>query len=208
MWYICFYDVSIPIQQKQQKTMLLFLSLQISLSIPKLSQRIDILRVITTPLVGAVRHTAAPTLEEKRRVEYFRLDARSLLNRCSSPHMPFAWTINPYRGCEFGCKYCYARSTHEFMELRAPNDFEERIYAKEFPAEAFRAELKRVGPEESIAIGTATDPYQPAERRYGLTRAILEVFGPLRGYRLSITTKSDLIARDADLLAEIAAGNS
>ena len=160
-------------------------------------------------LVGIARlAAAAPTLEEKRRVEYFRLDSRSLLNRCSSPHMPFAWTVNPYRGCEFGCKYCYARSTHEFMELRAPNDFEERIYAKDFPAEAFRAELKRVAPAESIAIGTATDPYQPAERRYGLTRAILEVFRGLRGYRLSLTTKSDLIARDADLLAEIATANS
>lgn len=160
-------------------------------------------------LVGIARlAAAAPTLEEKRRVEYFRLDSRSLLNRCSSPHMPFAWTINPYRGCEFGCKYCYARSTHEFMELREPLDFEQRIYAKDFPAAAFRAELRRVAPEESIAIGTATDPYQPAERRYGLTRSLLEVFRPLRGFRLSITTKSDLIARDVDLLAEIAASNS
>lgn len=160
-------------------------------------------------LVGIARlAAAAPTLEEKRRVDYFQLESRSLLNRCSSPHMPFAWTVNPYRGCEFGCQYCYARSTHEFMELRAPRDFEERIYAKEFPAEAFREELRRVGANESIAIGTATDPYQPAERRYGLTRGLLEVFRRLRGYQLSLTTKSDLIARDADLLAEIASANA
>lgn len=160
-------------------------------------------------LTGIARMAAAaPSLEEKRRVEYFRMDAKSLLNRCSSPQMPFQWTINPYRGCEFGCKYCYARSTHEFLELRDPDDFEQKIYAKEFPAAAFRQELRRVAAGEAIAIGTATDPYQPAERRYGYTRALLEVFRRLRGFRLSITTKSDLIARDVDLLEEIAAGNS
>jgi DNA repair photolyase len=160
-------------------------------------------------LVGIARlAAAAPSLEEKRRVEYFHLEAKSLLNRCTSEHMPFRWTINPYRGCEFGCKYCYARSTHEFMELRDPDDFEQRIYAKDFPATAFRDELRRVAPGEWIALGTATDPYQPAERRYGLTRSILEVFRGLRGHRLSITTKSDLIGRDAELLAEIAAANS
>lgn len=159
-------------------------------------------------LVGIARMAAAaPVLEEKRRVQYFRMEARSLLNRCSNANMPFQWTINPYRGCEFGCRYCYARSTHEFLELRDPADFEERIYAKEFPAAAFREELRRVAAGESIALGTATDPYQPAERRYGLTRAILEVFRALRGHRLSITTKSDLVARDAGLLEEIAVAN-
>lgn len=160
-------------------------------------------------LAGIAKMAAeAPVLIEKNRVDYFQLDARSLLNRCSSPQMPFQWTINPYRGCEFGCKYCYARSTHEFMELRDPTDFEKRIYAKQFPAEAFRQELRQVGRKESIALGTATDPYQPAERRFQHTRRILEVFARERGFQLSITTKSDLIARDADLLHEISARNS
>ena len=86
--------------------------------------------------------------------------------------MPFEWTINPYRGCEFGCKYCYARYTHEFMELRETEQFETIIFAKHFDAAAFRQELKRIPLHEKIAIGTATDPYQPAERRFGLTRGI------------------------------------
>jgi len=160
-------------------------------------------------LVGIAKMAAAADpLEQKRRVEYFRMEARSLLNRCSSAQMPFQWTVNPYRGCEFGCQYCYARSTHEFLELREPDDFERRIYAKDFPAEAFREELRKVGAREAIAIGTATDPYQPAERRYGLTREILRVFARLRGFRLSITTKSDLIGRDAELLGDIATRNS
>ena len=114
--------------------------------------------------------------EAKARVEYRELAARSLLNRCSGTRMPFDWTINPYRGCEFGCKYCYARYTHEFMELREPEDFERRIFAKEFDAAGFGRELRQVKQGEWVAIGTATDPYQPAERRYGVTRKVLEVF--------------------------------
>ena len=150
----------------------------------------------------------APVLEAKARVDYFQLPARSLLNRCANPNMPFAWTINPYRGCEFACRYCYARATHEFLELHDPRDFETKIYAKSFHAPAFAQELAKVGLSESIAIGTATDPYQPAERRYGLTRRILAVFARRTGYRLSITTKSDLVARDVDLLDEIRQRNS
>ena len=150
----------------------------------------------------------APVLEAKARVDYFELAARSLLNRCGNANMPFAWTINPYRGCEFACRYCYARATHEYLELHDPRDFETKIYAKTFHAPAFAQELAKVGHEESIAIGTATDPYQPAERRYGLTRRILEVFARRTGYRLSITTKSDLVARDVDLLDEIRQRNS
>ena len=159
-------------------------------------------------LVGIAKlAAAAPMLEAKRRVEYRELPARSFLTRCTSARMPFEWTINPYRGCEFGCKYCYARYTHEFMELREPADFEEKIFAKLWNPDAFRNELKRVRPGESIAIGSATDPYQPAERRYGVMRKILEVFAEKRGYQLSITTKSDLVARDADLLAAIGRHN-
>jgi len=147
------------------------------------------------------------SLEQKARVEYRELPARSLLNRCSGERMPFEWTINPYRGCEFGCKYCYARYTHEFMEYRDAVDFERRIFAKTFDAAAFARELRAVKSEEWIAIGTATDPYQPAERRYGVTRRILEVFARKRGFRVALTTKSDLVAHDAALLAEIAKSN-
>lgn len=159
-------------------------------------------------LIGIAKLAAEGTLlEQKRSLEYIELRSRSLLNRCTSSRMPFQWTVNPYRGCEFGCKYCYARYTHEFMELREPEDFETKIYAKNFDVRAFRAELARVKHGEEIAIGTATDPYQPAERRFGVTRRILEVFATERGHRLSLTTKSDLVARDVDLLCDVARRN-
>ncbi|MCC6591228.1 MAG: radical SAM protein [Bryobacterales bacterium] len=157
------------------------------------------------PLVGIARLAhAAPLIEAKRVVSYSQLATFELLNRCSSARMPFAWTINPYRGCEFACKYCYARYTHEFMEFHDPFEFENRIFAKQWNPAAFRQKLRKIDRRESIALGTATDPYQPAERRYGLTRSILEVFAAMPGYRLSITTKSDLIARDVDVLKAIA----
>ena len=157
-------------------------------------------------LVGIARLAAeGPLLEAKRRVQYFEIAARSILNR-TKPNMPFQWTINPYRGCEFGCKYCYARYTHEFMEM-APAEFEDKIYAKTAAALLLRQELRKVAPTEHIALGTATDPYQPAERRFGRTRSILEVFARERGRFLGITTKSDLVVRDLDLLREIARRN-
>jgi len=146
---------------------------------------------------------AAPLLE-KSAAEYLGIEVRSVLNRCSSPRMPFAWTINPYRGCEFGCRYCYARYTHEFMGLNRWEDFEEKIYVKRDAARILARELT---PErldgQSIALGTATDPYQPAERRYRVTRSLLEVMAMARDLRLSITTKGDLITRDLDLLRRI-----
>lgn len=155
-------------------------------------------------LIGIARMAAeSPRLEAKQRVEYFELEARSFLTRCDSPRVPFRWTINPYRGCEYGCKYCYARYAHEFMELRDPIQFERKIFSKRFEAPDFLEELKHVKRDEIIALGTATDPYQPAERRYRVTRAILEAFATTTGYRLGITTKSDLIVRDIDLLREI-----
>jgi DNA repair photolyase len=158
-------------------------------------------------LVGIARLAAdSPLLEAKSQVDYFEIQARSILNR-TKPNMPFRWTINPYRGCEFGCKYCYARYTHEFMGMDDSRDFEDKIYAKAAPSYLLRSELKKTPKRDAIAIGTATDPYQPAERRYGRTRSILEVFAAERGRRLSITTKSDLVTRDLDLLAEIARAN-
>jgi DNA repair photolyase len=155
-------------------------------------------------LVGIARMAAeSPRLEAKSRVEYFQIGARSFLTRCTSDRLPFRWTINPYRGCEFGCKYCYARYAHEFMELRDPLDFERRIFVKDFDARLFKEELSRLERGETIALGTATDPYQPAERRYRITRAILEVFAETAGLSLGITTKSDLAVRDIDVLQEI-----
>jgi DNA repair photolyase len=159
-------------------------------------------------LVGIARLASqARTLDTKRRVEYFELPTRTYITRCTSPRVPFEWTINPYRGCEFGCKYCYARYTHEFMELRDGVEFERKIYAKMWNPAAFRAELARIPREHHIAIGTGTDPYQPAERRYKLTRKMLEILAREGGRRLSITTKSDLVPRDGELLARIARAN-
>lgn len=158
-------------------------------------------------LVGIARLASeSTTLEAKSRVEYFEIQSRSLLNR-TKPGMPFTWTVNPYRGCEFGCKYCYARYTHEFMELE-PNAFEDRIYAKANVAAILKRELRKTRESEGIAIGTATDPYQPAERRFGLTRSILEVLSRERGRAISVTTKSDLVVRDLDLLSAIGERNT
>ena len=152
-------------------------------------------------LVGIARLAAeGESISEGHDVEFFTLASRSLLNRCTAPRMPFTWTINPYRGCEFACKYCYARYTHEFMEMRDGVDFERKIYVKQRAAELLRRDLRKVKPGEEIAIGTATDPYQPAERRFEVTRTILEVFAEQRGFDIGIVTKSDLVLRDAELL--------
>src|SRR5512133_1110103 len=147
-----------------------------------------------TKRVGIARLAAqCESLREGHDVQYFTLPARSLLNRCTAPRMPFTWTINPYRGCEFACKYCYARYTHEFMELRDGIDFERKIYVKQHAAELLRQELRQVKAGEEIAIGTATDPYQPAERRWEVTRSILEELARHRGLSIGIVTKSNLV---------------
>ena len=161
-------------------------------------------------LIGIARLASeGESLKEGHRVEYFTLPAKSLLNRCASNrNLPFTWTINPYRGCEFACKYCYARYTHEFMEMRDGLEFEQKIYVKQQAAHLLRSDLPRVKAHESIALGTATDPYQPAERRYEVTRGILEEFARHRGFELGIVTKSNLILRDIDLLREVARNNT
>src|SRR5262252_6173476 len=160
-------------------------------------------------LVGIARMASeGESIREGHNVEYFTLEAKSLLNRCvSKRQMPFTWTINPYRGCEFGCRYCYARYTHEFMEMRDGMEFEQKIYVKQHAADLLRQELRRVKPGESIALGTATDPYQPAERRYEVTRAILEEFARHHGFELGIVTKSNLVLRDLELLQQISKNN-
>lgn len=151
--------------------------------------------------------TEGALLAGKARVEYRDLPSRSVLNRCDSKRVPFDWTINPYRGCEIGCKYCYARYTHEFMGFNDGQDFERIIYAKTEAAELLKRDLRR-HKKGAIAIGTSTDPYQPAERRFQITRGLLQVFANRPGYQLYLTTKSNLVTRDIDLLAEIAAHSS
>src|SRR5499427_6140432 len=160
-------------------------------------------------LVGIARMASeGESIREGHNVEYFTLEAKSLLNRCvSKRQMPFTWTINPYRGCEFGCRYCYARYTHEFMEMRDGMEFEQKIYVKQHAADLLRQELRRVKPGESIALGTATDPYQPAERRFEVTRGILEEFARHHGFEVGIVTKSNLVVRDLELLQRIAQAN-
>jgi DNA repair photolyase len=173
---------------------------------------------VHTRLVGIARLAAAsPPAETKRnsaeRPEYFVLPVKSILNRCDSRRVPFEWTVNPYRGCEFACRYCYARYTHEYMELDG-SEFEKKIYVKKDAGPllawdvahkySYQSEASGGTQAEHIAIGTATDPYQPAEREYGVTRACLEELAKKEGLRVSIVTKSDQIVRDVDVLQRIA----
>jgi DNA repair photolyase len=159
-------------------------------------------------LVGIARlATQGESVRQGHEVEYFTLPVRSVLNRCTGTRMPFTWTINPYRGCEFACKYCYARYTHEFMEMRDGVDFEQKIYAKQHAADLLRQELRKVKPGEDIALGTATDPYQPIEKKLEITRAILQEISRHSGLEVGIVTKSAMVARDIDVLREVATNN-
>jgi DNA repair photolyase len=162
-----------------------------------------------TELVGIARLAASsPRAEAKRGTEYFVLPVKSILNECHSERVPFRWTVNPYRGCEFGCKYCYARYTHGYMELGA-SDFETKIYVKQNTGALADRDLSRDRIwGEHIAIGAATDPYQPAEREFGATRAILAKMAEREGLSVSITTKSDQVVHDIDLLKRISARSS
>ncbi len=174
--------------------------------------------------------------DEGHDVEFRTMEVRSLLNRSESKRrLSLAYSINPYRGCEFGCKYCYARYTHDFLappaeiaspgdgtsggdvgslapsgdlDLRRPESFERLIFLKKNAAWLLEQELRKIDPAEEIALGTATDPYQPIERRAMVTRSLLEVFARKQGYRLGIVTKSTLIERDIDLLTTIARRNT
>jgi DNA repair photolyase len=175
------------------------------------------LRTSHAPLVGIARLAAnSPAAETKRKSQekpqYFLLPVKSILNRCDSDRVPFEWTINPYRGCEFACKYCYARYTHEYMEIDG-GEFEKKIFVKQDAAvllvrdmnQKYSYESKASGytSAEHIAIGTATDPYQPAEKEYGVTRACLEELAIREGLSISIINKSDQIVRDIELLKVI-----
>ena len=129
---------------------------------------------------------------------------KAIITRNNSPDISFDRSINPYRGCEHGCFYCYARPSHAFMGLSAGLDFETRLFAKERAAELLERELAspkyRPAP---IAFGANTDPYQPIERQYRITRSLIETLAEAR-HPLSIVTKSNLILRDLDLLAPMA----
>lgn len=128
-------------------------------------------------------------------------EARSILSRNDSPDIPFTWSINPYRGCEHGCIYCYARPTHSYLNLSPGLDFETRLIAKVNAASLLRLELAREGHEPSpINIGSATDPYQPIEREWRITRGVLEVLQRCR-HPFTIVTKSSCVERDLDILS-------
>ncbi len=135
-----------------------------------------------------------------------RVDAaRTILSHNDSPDIPFEQSINPYRGCEHGCVFCYARPTHSFLGLSPGIDFETRLYYKPDAAALLRAELAKPGYRcRHIMLGANTDPYQPIERRHGVTRAVLEVLAETR-HPVAITTRSTLILRDLELLRAMAA---
>ena len=143
-------------------------------------------------------------LREQGGVTYRELRSRSLLNKCDSPRMPFAWTVNPYRGCAMGCRYCYATYTHEFMGITTPEAFHSLVYVKTGAEEETARRLAAVVKKgQRIALGTATDPYQPGEAQARVTRGFLEMVAQHRNARLGIVTKGALILRDLDLLRRI-----
>ena len=174
------------------------------------------------PLIGIARlAAAAKRTDEGHLIEFREMEVKSILNKSvSKRQLSLAYSINPYRGCEFACRYCYARYTHEFMapkegaaalgeiDLRSPEAFERLIFMKRNAAWLLEQELRKIDPAEEIALGTATDPYQPIERRARITRSLLEVFARHSGYRLGIISKSRLITRDIDLLTRIAERNT
>jgi DNA repair photolyase len=164
--------------------------------------------------------------ERLRGTKFVSLKATRVLNPPAQTGMDF-WSLNPYVGCEFGCSYCYARYTHryvverardagrltdrEFADFRGPHGweaFERRIFVKEQVLGALETDLRRVAPGESIVVGTATDPYQPAERRFRVTRAVLERLARCEGLCVGIITKSPLVARDIDVLRALAQRNA
>jgi DNA repair photolyase len=143
---------------------------------------------------------ALPPLRTTVTVEH----PRTIISRNQSPDVGFDRSINPYRGCEHGCIYCFARPTHAFHDLSPGLDFESKLFAKPDAAKLLRAELARPGYRvRPIAMGTNTDPYQPIEGKWRITRSILEVLAETR-HPVTITTKSDRVLMDLDLLAEMA----
>jgi DNA repair photolyase len=141
---------------------------------------------------------------EFRGVTFYEVEAKSLINRVpTAANLPFEWTINVYRGCSHACSYCFARPTHTFLGFDAGRDFESRVVVKINAAEVLRREVRKPSWRgEHIAMGTNTDPYQRCEGRYRLTRSVLEVLAEARN-PCSVLTKSPLLTRDLDVMAEI-----
>jgi DNA repair photolyase len=174
------------------------------------------------PAVGPSGRPAVVVLDERLRgTRFVALKPQRVLNPPSATGMDY-WSLNPYVGCEFGCSYCYARYAHRYVVERAHDAgklsdteftdyrgahgweaFEKRIFVKEQVVGALDADLKRVPLGDCIVIGTATDPYQPAERRFKRTRAVLQRLTRCEGLSFGIITKSPLIARDRDLLVRL-----
>lgn len=151
-----------------------------------------------------VRDEEAPPDDGTPRTIYMRDPTRTVIATNDSPDIGFEASINPYRGCEHGCIYCFARPTHEYLGLSAGLDFETRIFVKEDAPVLLRDELnaKKWQPK-LVAISGVTDPYQPIERRLGITRGCLEVLADFRN-PVAVITKNHLVTRDADVLAELA----
>src|SRR6201993_2471318 len=141
----------------------------------------------------------------RRPTQYFRDGTRTIITRNTSPDVGFETSLNPYRGCEHGCIYCYARPTHEYLGFSAGLDFESKIMVKTKAPELLRAELEspRWHPQTLVMSGV-TDPYQPIERKLRITRGCLEVLAKFRN-PVAIITKNHLVTRDVDLLCELAA---
>jgi DNA repair photolyase len=164
---------------------------------------------------AALAAAEADEAGEGHLIEFRAIQVRSITNKSVSKRMHWTvYAINPYRGCEFGCRYCYARYTHTFLaatvgvgEYADPNLFERRIFIKQNAAWLLTQELRKIRLEEEISLGTATDPYQPIERRAMVTRSILEVLAKERGRTIGMVTKSTLVVRDVELLQAIARQN-
>ena len=151
---------------------------------------------------------AEPGDDPAPQTQFFRDHSKSILAKNDSPDLPFTFSLNPYRGCEHGCSYCYARPTHEYLGFSAGLDFETKIMVKEDAPELLRKQfLAPSWVPQAVSIGAATDAYQPAERRLRITRRCLGVFAEFRN-PVGVVTKSALVTRDADLFAELAAVNA
>jgi DNA repair photolyase len=150
---------------------------------------------------------ADPAQSDGRRIEYFEDQSKSIVASNDSPDIPFRFSVNPYRGCAHGCSYCYARPTHEYLGFNAGLDFETKVMVKLDAPRLFRNFLARPGWQcEAIAFSGVTDCYQPAERRFQLTRQCLQIALAAR-QPIGLVTKNALVQRDTDLLAEMAAMN-
>jgi DNA repair photolyase len=152
---------------------------------------------------AVIRHFDAP---EAMGVKFYEVRAKSALNRVPEiSQVPFRWTINPYRGCSHACVFCFARPTHEYLDMNARDDFDKKIVVKVNLPEVLRRELNRPSWKgEHVALGTNTDPYQWVEKRYRLTRGVWEAMRDFKN-PCSVLTKSPLLLRDLDLFQEIAA---